>query len=114
MNIKHALQTRPVLSSLAITILATLVWCLMVSPSWAAIPEAVAVAVLAGLFCFYPFVLTALNLFFCFLKHPGIYHRQPDLLPVSAAPQLGLSLHPAHTGKDHGVEDPGRDRKTDL
>ena len=71
MNIKHALQTRPVLSSLAITILATLVWCLMVSPSWAAIPEAVAVAVLAGLFCFYPFVLTALNQFFCFLKHPG-------------------------------------------
>ncbi len=71
MNIKHAIQTRPVLSSLAITILATLVWCLMVSPSWAAIPEAVADAVLAGLFCFYPFVLTALNLFFCFLKHPG-------------------------------------------
>ncbi len=71
MKIKHTLQTYPVLSSLAITTFFTLVWCLILSPSWTAIPEIFAAAVLAGLFCFYPFVLTALNLFFCFLKHPG-------------------------------------------
>ena len=63
MNLKHTFQTYPVLSSLSGTVGATFLWCLILFPT-PAVPEVLAVTVLVGLFCFYPFVLTALNLGF--------------------------------------------------
>lgn len=89
MNLKHTFQTYPVLSSLGGTVCATFLWCSVLSPKPAG-PEFLAVAVLAGLFCFYPFVLTALNLGFCFLKHPGDGTRRAVLHIEAATLSLGI------------------------
>ena len=89
MNLKHTFQTYPVLSSLSGTVGATFLWCLILFPT-PAVPEVLAVTVLVGLFCFYPFVLTALNLGFCFLKRPGDGTRRAVLHIETATLSLGI------------------------
>ncbi len=76
MKRKNPLKQYPVLTSLAAALCPAFLLCLISMPSGHILYSFTA-AMLIGLFCLYPFVLTALNLFFCFKKY-----EDPDMKPV--------------------------------
>lgn len=77
MKRKNALKQYPVLTSLAAALCPAFLLCLISMPSGHILYSFTA-AMLIGLFCLYPFVLTALNLFFCFKKY-----EDPDMKSAS-------------------------------
>lgn len=68
MKRKNLFKSHPVLTTLTAALSISLLWCVVAVSE--PVPGTLLAAMFIGLLCLYPFVLTALNLCFCFLKHP--------------------------------------------
>ncbi|MCI8886560.1 MAG: hypothetical protein HFG70_00585 [Hungatella sp.] len=83
------LKKYPVLSSLAFTMVITIVLCLRTKQNML---ETLAIGAVIGLICFYPFVLTVLNFGLCFVRSRSETGRRAALHLEAATMILGVLL----------------------